>query len=295
MAFFSFFIILNSKNLIEVVIRRISSGKFLKEEKTMDLGTILGLIWGTVVFAIAIWLGGAGFTAYYDLPSVFIVFGGLIAVTMTKWPFGTTIGMFRATLKSMFFVPPTYSSTIEQMITLAEKARRESIFALEKVEIADPFIKKACNLAADNRPPEVINSILQMDLASMEDRHKAVQIILGAIAEDAPAMGMIGTLVGLVAMLQNLSDPSAIGPGMAVAILTTFYGAMIANLYAVPIQKKLEVRSGEEKKNIVIVITGILGIVAGENPRLIREKLESFLPPSERKKEGSEEEVAKKV
>jgi len=261
----------------------------------MDIGTVIGLIWGTVVFAIAIWLGGAGFMAYYDLPSVFIVFGGLVAVVVTKWPFGTTIGTFRASLKAMFFVPPTYSSTIEQMIVLAEKARRESIFALEKVEIADPFIKKACNLAADNRPPEVINSILTMDMDSSEERHKAVLTVLGAIAEDAPAMGMIGTLVGLVAMLQNLSDPSAIGPGMAVAILTTFYGAMIANIYAVPIQKKLEVRSNEEKKNTIIIITGILGIVAGENPRLIREKLESFLTPSERKKEGAEEEAPKKV
>jgi chemotaxis protein MotA len=261
----------------------------------MDLGTVIGLIWGTTVFAVAIILGGAGFGAYYDLPSVFIVFGGLMAVTMVKWPISTTIAMFRATLKAVFFKPQSYSTTIDQMIGLAEKARRESIFALEKAEIADPFIKKACNLAADNRPPEVISSILQMDLESTEERHKAIQVILGTISEDAPAMGMIGTLVGLVAMLQNLSDPSAIGPGMAVAILTTFYGAMIANIYVVPIQKKLEVRSNEEKKNVVIVITAILGIVAGENPRLIREKLESFLPPSERKKEGTEEEATKKV
>jgi chemotaxis protein MotA len=134
-----------------------------------------------------------------------------------------------------------------------------------------------------------------MDKESMEERHKSILTILGAISEDAPAMGMIGTLIGLVAMLQNLSDPSAIGPGMAVAILTTFYGAMIANIFAVPIQKKLEVRSNEEKKNIVIVITAILGIVAGENPRLIREKLESFLAPNERKKEEEEELATKKV
>ncbi len=255
----------------------------------MDLGTVIGISFATLVFIIAIILGGAGFGAYYDLPSVFIVFGGLLGVNLAKWPIPTSMALFKATLKAIFFKPQSYSSTIDQMIGLAEKARRESIFALEKVEITDPFIKKACNLAADNRPPEVINSILQMDLESMEERHRSILTILGAISEDAPAMGMIGTLVGLVAMLQNLSDPSAIGPGMAVAILTTFYGAMIANIFAVPLQKKLEVRSGEEKKNVVIVITAILGIVAGENPRLIREKLESFLAPSERKREELEE------
>jgi chemotaxis protein MotA len=248
----------------------------------MDLGTIIGLLFSNFVFVVAIILGGAGFMAYYDLPSVFIVFGGLLGVNLIKWPIPTLLSLFKATLKSMFFTPQSYSATIDQMIQLAETARRESIFALEKVEIADPFIKKACNLAADNRPPEVINSILQMDKESMEERHKSILTILGAISEDAPAMGMIGTLIGLVAMLQNLSDPSAIGPGMAVAILTTFYGAMIANIFAVPIQKKLEVRSNEEKKNIVIVITAILGIVAGENP-------------NERKKEEEEELATKKV
>jgi chemotaxis protein MotA len=261
----------------------------------MDLGTVIGLIWAILVFIIAIILGGAGFGAYIDIPSVFIVFGGLLGVTLIKWPLDTTLSMFKAVLKAIFFKAQDYSSTIDQMIQLAEKARRESIFALEKAEISDPFIKKACNLAADNRPPEVINSILQMDVESMDERHKNILTILDGIAEDAPAMGMIGTLVGLVAMLQNLSDPSAIGPGMAVAILTTFYGAMIANIIAVPIKKKLEVRSNEEKKNVVIVITAILGIVAGENPRLIREKLESFLPPSERKKEEEIEEAPKKV
>lgn len=260
----------------------------------MDLGTVIGLISATLVFVIAIILGGAGFGAYVDIPSVFIVFGGLFGVTLTKWPIQTILSLFKAVLKSIFFKAQDYAATIDQMIQLAEKARRESIFALEKAEIADPFIKKACNLAADNRPPEVINSILQMDLESMDERHKSILIIINGISEDAPAMGMIGTLVGLVAMLQNLSDPSAIGPGMAVAILTTFYGAMISNIFAVPILRKLEVRSGEEKKNVVIVITAILGIVAGENPRLIREKLESFLPPSERGK-GEEEELAGKA
>jgi len=259
----------------------------------MDLGTVVGFVLTFVNFLVAIILGGAGLMAYWDIPSVAIVAGGTFCCTIIKWPIHTCLSSVRAFLKTIFFRTQDYQTTIDQMIELAEKARRESIFALEKVEIADPFIKKACNLAADNRPPEVINSILEMDLSSMSERHKNVQMVYAVMSEDAPAMGMTGTLIGLVAMLQNLSDPAAIGPGMAVAILTTLYGAMWANLFCLPVMKKLESRSQEEQKNSVIVITGILGIVAGENPRLIREKLNSFLAPGQRK--SGEEEVPGKA
>ena len=137
-------------------------------------------------------------------------------------------------------------------------------------------------LAADNRPPEVISAILQMEIDSMEQRHKEGAGVLDGLGADGPAFGMIGTLIGLVQMLQNLSDPSAIGPAMAVALLTTFYGAVLANAIALPLKNKLEVRSGEEITKMNIMIAGTLGIVAGENPRLIKEKLIAFLPPAER-------------
>lgn len=185
-------------------------------------------------------------------------------------------------MKALFFTPADPKATIEEIGNLAETARRESVFALEKVPIEDPFLKKAMTLAADNRPPEVISAILQMEIDALEDRHKIGSAVFGGIADDGPAMGMIGTLIGLVIMLGNLTDQAAIGPAMAVALLTTFYGACIANIVANPFKNKLELRSKMEATKMNIIIAGTLGIVAGENPRLIKEKLASFLPPSER-------------
>lgn len=254
----------------------------------MDISTIIGLVIANGMMMMAIFIGGAGFGAYIDVPSVAIVIGGLAGVTIAKWPLDISLSLGKVLLKTIFFKPQDHAATINEIIELAEKARRESIFALEKVEIEDPFTKKAANLAADNRPPEVIYSILQMDVDSMEERHKNAISVINEMIADAPAMGMLGTLIGLVAMLQNLSDPAAIGPGMAVALLTTFYGAYIANILANPCKKKLEYRSNEETTNMAIIITGILGIVAGENPRLIREKLDSFLPPADRMQEEEE-------
>jgi chemotaxis protein MotA len=193
-------------------------------------------------------------------------------------------------MKAIFFSPADPKETIEEISNLAETARRESVFALEKVPIEDPFLKKAMTLAADNRPPEVISSILQLEIDAMEERHKVGVDVLGGIADDGPAMGMIGTLIGLVIMLGNLSDQAAIGPAMAVALLTTFYGACIANIFANPFKNKLDQRSKMEIIKMTIIIAGTLGIVAGENPRLIKEKLNAFLPPSERG--GGEEEAA---
>ena len=151
-------------------------------------------------------------------------------------------------------------------------------------------MKKAMTLAADNRPPEVISSILQLEIDAMEERHRMGADIFGGMAEDGPAFGMIGTLIGLVIMLGNLSDQAAIGPAMAVALLTTFYGAVIANVICNPLKNKLSYRSTSEITKMNIVIAGTLGIVAGENPRLIKEKLNSFLPPSQREVDGGESE-----
>jgi chemotaxis protein MotA len=155
--------------------------------------------------------------------------------------------------------------------------------------IEDKFLKKAVTLAADNRPPEVITSILSLEIAAMEDRHSKGVDILEGMGADGPAFGMIGTLIGLVQMLQNMSDPSAIGPAMAVALLTTFYGSVIANVMTIPVAAKLKMRSKQESTKMNIIVAGVLGIVAGENPRVIREKLDSFLPPKDRVVEEKKE------
>jgi chemotaxis protein MotA len=171
---------------------------------------------------------------------------------------------------------------IDEIIKLAEIARRESVFALEKVPVEDKFLKKSVTLAADNRPPEIITSILGLEISAMEERHAKGADMMDGMGADGPAMGMVGTLMGLVQMLQNMSDPSSIGPAMAVALLTTFYGAIIANVFCIPVAIKLKQRSKEESTRMNIIVAGVLGIVAGENPRTIREKLESFLAPKDR-------------
>jgi len=247
----------------------------------MDIGTVVGLILALIGIVGSILLGGS-LTAFYDLPSVFAVGFGVVGTTLMKCSMETVKSFLKTVMKAFFFSPADPKLTIEEISKLAETARRESIFALEKVPIEDAFLKKAMTLAADNRPPDVIQSILQMEIDSMSKRHKANYDMIDGIEKDGPAMGMLGTLIGLVIMLGNLQDQAAIGPAMAVALLTTFYGSMIANLFAAPIKTKIKTRSEAEIFKMNIIIAGTLGIVAGENPRLIVEKLNSFLPPSQR-------------
>jgi chemotaxis protein MotA len=254
----------------------------------MDITTVIGLALGIMAILGSI-LYGSPLSIFIDVPSVAVVFGGVIATTLIKWPMEQVKSTVNVFMKSIFFTPVEPKSMIEEIQKLAETARRESVFALEKVPVEDKFLKKAVTLAADNRPPEVITSILSLEIAAMEDRHsKGIEIMEG-IGADGPAMGMIGTLIGLVQMLQNMSDPSAIGPAMAVALLTTFYGAVIANVFAIPVSAKLKQRSKQEATKMNIVVAGVLGIVAGENPRVIREKLDSFLPPKDRLVEEKKE------
>lgn len=247
----------------------------------MDLGTVVGLVLATIAIIGSI-LYGSPLSIFIDIPSVGIVGGGVIATTLIKWPMEDVKILVKVYMKSFFFSPSDPKAMIDEIQKLSETARRESVFALEKVPVADPFLKKAVMFAADNRPPDVISSILQVEIDAMADRHGRGADILDGIGADGPAMGMIGTLIGLVQMLQNMSDPSSIGPAMAVALLTTLYGSVLANVTAIPVAGKLRIRSKAEATKMNIIVAGVLGIVAGENPRVIREKLESFLPPSER-------------
>lgn len=247
----------------------------------MDLASIIGFVLAFVSIMWAIWLGGS-FGIFVDVPSVVLIFGGVIATTMIKWPMEVVKDTAKIYMKVMFSNAANPKLMIDEIIKLAEIARRESVFALEKVPVEDKFLKKSVTLAADNRPPEVITSILGLEISAMEERHAKGADMMDGMGADGPAMGMIGTLMGLVQMLQNMSDPSSIGPAMAVALLTTFYGAIIANVFCIPVAIKLKQRSKEESTRMNIIVAGVLGIVAGENPRTIREKLESFLPPKDR-------------
>jgi chemotaxis protein MotA len=254
----------------------------------MDLSTVVGLVLGILAILGSI-LYGSPLSIFIDVPSVAVVFGGVVATTFIKWPLENIKGLVSTFMKSIFTTPVDPKAMIEEIQKLAETARRESVFALEKVPVEDKFLKKAVTLAADNRPPEVITSILSLEIAAMEERHSKGVDMMEGIGADGPAMGMIGTLIGLVQMLQNMSDPSAIGPAMAVALLTTFYGAVLANVFAIPVAAKLKQRSKQESTKMNIIVAGVLGIVAGENPRVIREKLDSFLPPKDRLVEDKKE------
>jgi len=247
----------------------------------MDIASVVGIVLanGAMIWAVAL---GGSFSIFIDVPSIVLVIGGTAASTMIKWTVNDLKTLFTVYLKVFFNTMPNSKSMIDEIIKLGEIARRESVFALEKVPVEDKFLKKAVTLAADNRPPEVIESILSLEISALEGRHGKGAEILEGMAGDGPAYGMIGTLIGLVQMLQNMSDPSSIGPAMAVALLTTLYGAVIMNVFTNPMAAKLKQFSKAEATKMNIIVAGVLGIVAGENPRTIREKLESFLPPNDR-------------
>ena len=253
----------------------------------MDIATVIGLLLMVGAIFGSIFEGGDLF-AFIDTPSFFVVIIGVIGATIAKWPMSTIQKIFQIALKSIFYKESDPQTTINELVALAEMARRESVFALEKVELDDVFMKKAMTLAADNRPPEIINSILRLEIDALEERHKVGISLFEGIAMDGPAFGMIGTLIGLVTMLSNLSDQAAIGPAMAIALLTTFYGAIIANVIGNPIKNKLIHRSRMEVMKMKIIIQGTLSIVAGENPRFIKEKLGAYIYLSDRREEEFE-------
>lgn len=248
----------------------------------MDIATVIGLVLAVAAILGSI-LSGGSLGAFIDVPSILVVGGGVTAAIFIKWPMDQVKLLVPTYLKSILNSVTDPKKMIEEIQSLAETARRESVFALEKVPVEDPFLKKAVTLAADNRPPEVITAILQLEIDSLAERHKTGINIITNVGDDGPAFGMIGTLIGLVIMLQNLSGgPEELGKAMAVAILTTFYGAVLANVFMLPIANKLKFYSENEALVMNIIVAGVLGIVAGENPRVIREKLDSFLPPAQR-------------
>ncbi|WP_022850996.1 motility protein A [Limisalsivibrio acetivorans] len=250
----------------------------------MDLSTIIGFVLAYVLIVVALIIG-AGVGVYIDYPSVLIVIGGTLGVVMINFPMAQIASMGKVLSKAFLHKSEDLGELIQQLVGFAVKARRDGILSLESAEdeLDDDFLKKGIRLAVDGTEPEVIKTILETELDYMEERHKLGASIFGAMGDFAPAMGMIGTLVGLVAMMQSLNDPSSIGPSMAVALLTTFYGAIIMNMFAGPITGKLKVRSAEEILMREIMIAGIMAIQAGDNPRIVEQKLNAYLSPGKRK------------
>ncbi|MEQ8768575.1 MAG: motility protein A [Planctomycetota bacterium] len=250
----------------------------------MDLGTIAGLLAGTLLVLVSI-LMGSSLSSFIHVPSMLITLGGAMSATLINFPIPKFIGAIKVVKKTLFSDVASAPKEIQRIVQLATVARREGIVALENEfeKIDDEFLKKGLQLIVDGFPAETVRSILEIDVMSIQDRHSNGKKILDNMANYAPAFGMIGTLMGLVTMLQNLSDPSQIGGGMATALITTFYGAVAANLFLMPLSGKLEARSKEEILVKQILVEGILSIQAGEVPYLVADKLSSFIDPASRK------------
>jgi len=253
----------------------------------LDLATLIGLIGAFGIVLTSIMLGGSAGT-FVNTPSLLVVLGGTVLVTMMKFSLGKFAGAASIAVKAFLYKPSNPEDLIEESVELAKAARQGGLLALEDKEISDEFMKTGLGLLIDGHPADTVRSMLQKDLNETLKRHSDGQDIFKAIGDVGPAMGMIGTLIGLVQMLSNMDDPKQIGPAMAVALLTTLYGAILANMFALPIADKLAVRSREENTSKTLIIDALLSIQGGQNPRIIAAMLEAYLPRSKRAEEDSE-------
>ncbi|MDH5671883.1 MAG: MotA/TolQ/ExbB proton channel family protein [Myxococcales bacterium] len=247
----------------------------------MDIATPVGIFVGFGLIVGSILVGGE-LSSYIDTPSLLIVVGGTIAATLICESLQNVLGAIKV-VKNAFRVPAGDAvKTIAKIVELSNVARREGILALENEQVDDIFLGKALRHAVDGLPQEEIRDALTAEMVSMQQRHKRGQKFFKFMGATAPSMGMIGTLIGLVQMLQTLDDPAKIGPAMAVALLTTMYGAILAFLVFNPLAEKLERRTSEETANMRVVIAGIESILKGHNAMIIKEKLEARIAPADR-------------
>ena len=256
----------------------------------VDIGTILGMTIAIGSIVIAIFLGGSTPMGLVNGPSIFVVLVGTLGATIVSFPLARLFSLHKVILKSVFTKPADVVETIKDLVRFAEVARREGILSLESLigEMKDPFIVRGVKMAVDGTDPELIRTIMETELEALMERHGQGKQILDTIGRYAPAFGMIGTLMGLIAMLGAMDDPSAIGPSMAIALITTLYGAFIANIFTGPLADKLQARDAEEVLVKTIIISGVMAIQSGDNPRIVESKLMTFLPPSMREQAQSE-------
>ncbi len=244
----------------------------------MEKTTVIGISAGFACILISILLDGELGT-YFNLPSLFVVIGGTIASTIVAYP-----GKMLKSLKTVYTMAfkkqhIDLNEDIELIIKVANVARREGLLALEDAvgEVENPFLQKGIMLIVDGADGELVKNILETEISFIQERHSQGQNIINSMAAFAPAYGMIGTLIGLINMLKNLSDPGTLGPSMAVALITTFYGVVLANLVFTPVSKKLKVQSDNEALQKELYMEGLLSIQDGENPRIIKDKLTAFI------------------
>lgn len=252
----------------------------------MDIATLVGLLGGLGIVIGAMVLGG-DVGVFVNVPSLLIVIGGSFFVVMIKFPLGQFLSAGKVAAKAFLFKSVSPEEIIAETVGLADAARKGGLLSLEDKEVSTPFMQRGIQLLVDGHDPEVVKSLLHKESGLTLERHSLGAQTFKAIGDVGPAMGMIGTLVGLVQMLSNMSDPKSIGPAMAVALLTTLYGAMLATVIALPIADKLERRKDEEALNRSLIIDGLLSIQAGQNPRVIEQMLRNYLPEKKRESEAS--------
>lgn len=254
----------------------------------MDLATLIGLLGALGIIIAAIFVGGSAII-FVNIPSILIVCGGTLFAVLMKFPVGHFFAAFRIATKAFFNKAEDPRKLITEGVALANIARKEGVLGLEGQEIENPFLQRGIQLCVDGHEPEFVRSMLGKDINMTIERHERGQAIFRAIGDVAPAMGMIGTLIGLVQMLSAMDDPKKIGPAMAIALLTTLYGAIIANAFALPIADKLAHRSQEERLNKALILETIGSIQEGLNPRVMEELLKTYLPASQREEADGEQ------
>lgn len=249
----------------------------------MDLATLGGVAFGFGLIIVSIFLGG-GLGDFINVPSMMVTIGGTISATLIRYPLKVAFGLIGIIKKTLLFKLSSPQEEIQRIVEYAKVVRREGLLALEQKvsNLKDPFLTKAVQLLVDGTGSDALRDILDTEIEYLRQRHLTGKGILESMGAVFPAFGMIGTLIGLVQMLRNLEDPSQIGTGMAVALITTFYGVICANLICLPFAGKLDGRSQEEVLLKRMMTEGVIAIQAGDNPTIIQEKLVAFLSPRAR-------------
>ena len=247
----------------------------------MDFASIAGILSGLSLIVAAIFLRG-DLTNFLNIPGIMIVLGGTLASILLTFPFKDVIKAFQAAFFVLYEPKVDPNDMVKTIIKLSNISRRQGIFTLGKIKTNNLILKKGCNLIADGAEEDVIRNALRTEIESLKHRHFNIQDVFVKMATFSPAFGMIGTLIGLIQMLNKLSDPSTIGPGMAVALLTTFYGSILSTLFFLPIAGKLKARTMTEVINMEIIFEGAIAMLQNNNPLMVFERLSSFIPPRDR-------------
>lgn len=247
----------------------------------MDIATLVGLLGSFGIVVAAMVLGG-DVGVFINPPSLLIVIGGSLFVVLMQFTLPQFLAAGKIAAKAFMFKSLNPEDIIAETVDLADAARKGGLLSLEDKTVSSDFMQRGIQLLVDGHDPEVVKMLLKKEAKLTDDRHDFGSKIFSSLGDVGPAMGMIGTLIGLVQMLSNMSDPKSIGPAMAVALLTTLYGAMLANMVCLPIADKLNVRKDEETLNNDLIIDGLLAIQAGQNPRVIEQMLRNYLPEKKR-------------